>query len=790
VKIAIVAASPIPFSAGGAEKLWNRLHQEINDNTHHQAELIKLPSPERTFWDVVDSYEKFWRLDLSHFDLIISGKYPAWMVRHGNHVCYMLHRLRGFYDCFHFLKIPEVYETTDERLLKLRASLTTDPSCDAVNDVFACLRELRQAEDLPADAFRFPGSLIREIVRFFDNAALHPKAIRRYAAISANVANRVDYFPAGVAPRIIYPPSNLRGFRCGNFDYIMTASRLDGPKRIDLALEAMKLVQSDVELRICGEGPDEARLRELAGNDTRIRFLGYRCDADLIEDYANALAVIFTPFDEDYGFITVEAMMSGKLVITTTDAGGPNEFVTDHETGFSVAPDARELARRIEWISEHRDAAEEMGGRARNNVRTITWSNTVNRLLGPRVGPSRKLHRTKRSKLTLATTFPITPVRGGGQARILYLYKNLFPYFETEIISLTGEGMPFFDGEIAPGVREIRIPKSRAHALAESEISREVNWFPVTDVVFPDLASLTPAYADAIERSAGDADALVASHPYALSVIEQASSGPIWYDAHNVEYELKRSIIPKTLRGLQLIDTVREIESRACAKAELSMTCSEEDRDALVSLYDISADTIRVVPNGVDTRQIRFVSREESQEQRKEFGCAGVFTAIFLGSWHMPNIEAAERIIALAGECPDVAFMIVGSCGGAFSHAATPPNVVLAGVVDPHTKSCIFATADVALNPIEGGSGTNLKMLEYAAAGIPIISTAAGARGLSFDVESEIFVAKRDEFARCIDRVRNAPAAEISIRVRRARQRAEQEFDWRNIARKFLITIA
>ena len=121
MKIAIVGPSPVPFTVGGVENLLWGLNNWINENTAHNAELIKLPSKENSFWDLIDSYQVFSKLDLSHFDMVITGKYPAWMVKHDNHVCYMIHRLRGLYDTYHFTglgtevsrkhkKINEIYK--------------------------------------------------------------------------------------------------------------------------------------------------------------------------------------------------------------------------------------------------------------------------------------------------------------------------------------------------------------------------------------------------------------------------------------------------------------------------------------------------------------------------------------------------------------------------------------------------------------------------------------------------------------------------------------------------------
>lgn len=787
MKIAIVAPSPVPFTVGGAEKLWWGLQREINRNTTHQAELIKVPTVENQFWDLIASYEQFWRLDLSYFDLVITGKYPAWMLRHGNHVCYMLHRLRGFYDCYHFLRLPNTYETSFPPIVRLQRLLRLDDvSDDHLERVFAELRELRDNSAAPADAFAFPGSFIREIVRFFDNVALHPSRIVRYAAISRNVATRADYFPLGIEPLVVYPPPNLEGLHCEHFDYLFASSRLDHPKRMHLLVEAMRFVEEDVEVRIAGEGPEQSRLKELAAGDKRIKFLGYRSDVELVGDYADALAVVFCPYDEDYGLITVEAMLSGKPVVTTTDAGGPNEFVVDSETGFSVPPDPQQIGERIAWLARNREDAAALGHRAQSRVASITWSRAVEQLL-----PSQSLKRTsghasRRRKFVVATTIPVTPVRGGGQARIFNLYKNLFPDVATEIVSVSWDGTGF-DGEIAPGVREVRIVKTAEHAAAEAAISAQLGWVPVTDIVFDELVHLTPEYLEVLGRLARDADIVVASHPYMISSIGRVCPDkPLWYEAQDVEAELKRSVLPDTALARKRVDQVAEAERRCSRAAELILACSEIDASKLIDLYQIDPAKMRIVPNGIDIREVRFISRTESVWAKKRTGCHLPFVATFVGSWHLPNNEAAEFVLEIARHCPTTQFFIVGSCSAAIGSRNPPANVALIGEASPDLKTAILQVSDVALNPMRTGSGTNLKMLDYAAAGVPILSSPHGARGLSFDPSTEIFVSDFENFAATLDEIQSTATSALSARTVRARQRVETEFDWRIIARDFL----
>lgn len=382
MKIAIIAPSPVPFVIGGAENLWWGLLNEINQHTPHQAELIKLPSPERNFSELIASYQQYSRLDLSHFDLVISTKYPAWMVRHDNHVCYMQHRLRGLYDTYPLMFLPESFETAHPGVQACQQLMhQPDAGHEMLPEFFERLAALAADPSLPVETFQFPGAFTREVIHFLDGIGLAKKSIRKFAAISKTVAGRKDYFPPISAVQIIHHPSNLKGFYCAGDDYLFTASRLDRPKRIHLLIEAMRLVKADVHLKIAGSGPDEEALKQLAKDDPRIEFLGFVKDSELIDLYANALAVPYIPSAEDYGLITVEAMMSGKPVLTVSDAGGPTELVINGETGFVVPPTASDLAKKIDYLCDRRKESRTMGRQGWQHARLISWENTVLALL-------------------------------------------------------------------------------------------------------------------------------------------------------------------------------------------------------------------------------------------------------------------------------------------------------------------------------------------------------------------------------------------------------------------------
>ncbi|HYP40448.1 MAG TPA: glycosyltransferase family 4 protein, partial [Chloroflexia bacterium] len=125
-----------------------------------------------------------------------------------------------------------------------------------------------------------------------------------------------------------------------------------------------------------------AKEREL-GLQKRVRWLGPVPDSEKIAAYAHALGVVYPPVDEDYGYVTLEAMLSSKPVITCSDSGGPLEFVRDDETGLVVEPSPEALASALDVIWEDRQRAKAWGeaGRKLYDSLDISWSTVVKKLL-------------------------------------------------------------------------------------------------------------------------------------------------------------------------------------------------------------------------------------------------------------------------------------------------------------------------------------------------------------------------------------------------------------------------
>lgn len=786
MKIALIAPSPVPFTIGGAEKLWWGMLEQINQHTGHEAELIKIPSPERNFRELMRSYETFSQLDLSHFDRVISTKYPAWMVDHPQHYCYLQHKLRGLYDTYHFCGQPEQVRAADypapyRPLLQL---LQQDPRREQLPELFDLIRQLQTRTDFDQHC-NFPGPLTRAIVHHLDAIAQRPGAIQYYGAISWNVANRRDYFPAGARVNVVHHPSDLKGIHQGEYNYIFTVSRLDPPKRLDLLIKAFRQLPDDIELRIAGTGPQAEELRALAQGDPRIRFLGRITDSEIVAQYADALFVPFMPYDEDFGLITIEAMSAGKAVLTTTDAGGVNEFVEPGVSGLSVAPNVDSLRQALEQLIRHPEDTIRMGQQAREKVAHISWEATLEPLLASHTQtPSAATPDNRRKKIVVTSTFPAWPPQGGGQSRLYNLYAQLA---ETCDVSLACLGPEQRHLQLRPHLSEHLCPESLGQRLHTRTLQagRSVS---VGDIGAIDGILKNQPYLNLLEKLCENADLVVASHPYLYRAIRAVWSGPIAYDAHNVEADMKAAILQGQRNPEPLLEKVRQVEAACVRESQWLVACSEQDLQRLQALYgDINCPTA-VAGNGVDITLTRYHSCAERRALRQRLNPAlqDREALLFMGSWHGPNLEAGKVILDLARQRPRHQFWLLGSLCDHPDFRKLPANVIALGLLPEAEKQVVMSAASIALNPMTSGSGTNLKMLDYAAWGLDIISTPFGNRGIDLKDQEEISLAEADQFAAAIDALLELTDDQRNRRTERARHRVETEFDWSACARSMI----
>ena len=336
-----VCRPQVPFARGGAEIFTDRLVDELRARGH-EADLVSVPFKwypgtrvltQAFLWRMLDLEEA----DGQRIDLVVATKFPSYLVRHSDKRVWLVHQFRQAYEL----------------------------------DGTA----LGQYSDSPEDR------AIRRKVQALDRVALGEAS--RLFAISQNVANRVEASTGLTAEVLAHPPQALE-YRCENYgDFVLSVNRLDRAKRIDLLIEAAAS-DGSLEIVIAGEGPDRERLERLArdrGLNGRARFTGRIGESELADLYARCLAVYYAPVDEDYGMVPLEAFLSEKPVLTTTDAGGPLEVVTDGRTGRVTAPDAAELAGAAEWLRAHPDEVRAYGQAGRVLAARVTWDTCIETLL-------------------------------------------------------------------------------------------------------------------------------------------------------------------------------------------------------------------------------------------------------------------------------------------------------------------------------------------------------------------------------------------------------------------------
>lgn len=112
-----------------------------------------------------------------------------------------------------------------------------------------------------------------------------------------------------------------------------------------------------------------------------------------------------------------------------------------------------------------------------------------------------------------------------------------------------------------------------------------------------------------------------------------------------------------------------------------------------------------------------------------------------------------------------------------------PGNVRLFGVVDEYTRKMIYKASDMALNPMSKGSGTNIKMLDYMASGLPVISTRLGIRGIDVTDGKDALICPIEEFGERLKRLMDDEHLRMTLGGN-ARRLAVERFDWRVISKK------
>jgi glycosyltransferase involved in cell wall biosynthesis len=343
IRTVVVCEAQVPFVHGGAELHVRMLVEQLRLHGF-RAERVSIPFK----WypkDQLLAHAAAWRMvDLTEsngepIDAIIATKFPTYFAKHPHKITWLFHQYRAIYDL-----------------------------CGTEYSEFEHTEgDVRLREKLVA----LDGEVLGESKGLFSNARNTAARLARYNGLTAEP---------------LYHPPPLAGMLTpGPFgDYVLSVGRLETVKRVDLIVRAVAHVDH-VRLVVVGEGPLRRQLERTAndaGVASRVTFAGNVNQQQLVGLYAGALAVVFPPYDEDYGYVTLEGFLARKPVITTTDAGGPLEFVEDGVTGFVVAPEPTAIGDAIARLAADRRAAAELGAAGYERARAITWTGVVERLVG------------------------------------------------------------------------------------------------------------------------------------------------------------------------------------------------------------------------------------------------------------------------------------------------------------------------------------------------------------------------------------------------------------------------
>ncbi len=333
-RVAVLAVISAGGEKGGAERFYDGLTEALC-RAGIDAMQLGIVSDESCFEAILESYLRFYDLDLHAFDGVISTKAPAYLVRHPNHVCYLQHTMRVFYDMY-----DVEYPQPD-------------------------VQRERQ----------------RRLIQQLDSAALNYPHTRKIFVIGHEVRRRLlryNHLPS----EVLHQALSFDKFRPGpHGDYFLLPGRLHRWKRVDLAIAAMRYVKGPLRLVITGTGEDQGRFQQLAAGDNRIEFVGRVSDQRLVDLYGGACGVLFVPLREDFGLVTLEAFAARKPVITCGDSGEPARLVEDGVSGFVCAADPRRIAWRMEYLYRHRRCAEMMGRAGYRAVQAFSWQRVARRLI-------------------------------------------------------------------------------------------------------------------------------------------------------------------------------------------------------------------------------------------------------------------------------------------------------------------------------------------------------------------------------------------------------------------------
>lgn len=368
----------------------------------------------------------------------------------------------------------------------------------------------------------------------------------------------------------------------------------------------------------------------------------------------------------------------------------------------------------------------------------------------------------------------------GGQVRTFALFKELAKKFEVLLLSIAT--YPKDDKKrwnVQNALKEQLVYEGVFHTIL-----RIIVYFMGWPSDFNHVLLRSSSLSRVVTSKIGDFDIICFEFPYLINYFKKRYGKLLCYDAHNVEYELiqkkysnKRIIFKKFV-----LMRIYKAEKKCCEICDIILTTSQRDKDLMKKIYSIKNEKIYVIPNGVWTKDINATNFNEKIKAKKKFNVRNAI--LFIGSYYGPNLEAVKYIYKWAEQASKYDFLIIGSSSSILKNMKPLDNLKILGSVNEGEKKMALIAADIAINPILRGSGTNLKMLEYLAAGLPIITTQEGNRGLDLEHLDSVIISEIDSFLFWIDKLFSDKTLceRLSINGRAI----SKKYDWEKISERMM----
>jgi glycosyltransferase involved in cell wall biosynthesis len=375
--------------------------------------------------------------------------------------------------------------------------------------------------------------------------------------------------------------------------------------------------------------------------------------------------------------------------------------------------------------------------------------------------------------------FPtVFPPNTGGVLRYFHIYHELSKYHDITLLSQKYTPEVEFVN-YSDMFREVKIPTDVVQHQIDEKLMDEG-----TGPRFSTHAALScalldgppPTFLPYYNQFYKECDIVIHDSPFMLKydINFGMDDKPRIYNSANHESEFAKHVWYGK-RSNEYISHVTHLEKSLIENAELVLATSDEDRKSFMKAFNPNQNKLNLVPNGINPGAWNQRVNNPSANSK--------VTAFFIGSKHQPNIEIVEFIVSqLADKCENIDFIIAGQCGSGFSDLPTR-NIKILGEVDEKRKLQLFSEVDIAINPAFFGTGTKIKTLEFLSAGIPLVSTDIGVKGMLLDQGTHYFHATHQNFALILNEISRDKTLLETVAINGQRY-INENYSWESIAEK------